>query len=114
MENVEFIQMRNALNFSNSFVTEDKVNMHILLQFLIEFKEIYEREKVHLPYHINLIDELHANENAHSRIFAKLLRYKEHNKYPFLEKFLKFLSHHPFSKYNPFLFFYRSLKFPHF
>jgi hypothetical protein len=41
-----------------------------------------------LPYHINVIDELHADENAHSRIFAKLLRYQENNKFPFLEKFL--------------------------
>jgi len=58
------------------------------LKFLVEFRKIYDKEKADLPYHINLIDELHADENAHSRIFAKLLRYKEKGRYPFLEKLL--------------------------
>lgn len=30
-------------------------------------------EKRHLPYHINVIDELHINENGHSRVLCKLL-----------------------------------------
>lgn len=45
-----------------------------------------------LPYHINLIDELHADENAHTRILIKLLKYKEENKYPILNSFLGLLS----------------------
>ena len=32
-------------------------------------------EKRKLPYNINIIDELHINENAHSRILCKLLLY---------------------------------------
>jgi hypothetical protein len=39
-----------------------------------DFMEIYEREEKELPYQINLIDELHAKENAHSRILNKLLQ----------------------------------------
>ena len=40
-----------------------------------------------------MIDELHANENAHSRILQKLLLYKRKNEYPFLLSFLEnFLS----------------------
>ena len=35
-----------------------------------------------LPYHLNIIEELHSNENAHSRILAKLLQYK--NQYGFV------------------------------
>ena len=34
-------------------------------------------KKKNLPYNINVIDELHANENAHSRILQKLLQYQD-------------------------------------
>ena len=72
----------------------EEINMETLNEFynINEFVDLfmveYRVEKQKLPYHINIIDELNADENAHSRIFAKLLRYKENNKYPFLEKFL--------------------------
>lgn len=88
MEYIEQKQIENAINFSYLLESENRVNFQDLLSFLSKFREIYDSEKVNLPYHINLIDELHADENAHSRIFAKLLRYKEKDKYPFLEKFL--------------------------
>lgn len=42
-----------------------------------------------LPYHLNIIDELHINENAHSRILSKLLQYQENGHYTFLEKFFE-------------------------
>lgn len=45
-------------------------------------------EKEKQPFNLNVIDELRASENAHSRIFAKLLAYKEKEKYPFLEEFV--------------------------
>ena len=51
---------------------------------LNDFKEKY---KSKLPFHFNVIDELHANENAHSRIVARLFEYKEYNTHPFLESF---------------------------
>jgi hypothetical protein len=88
MENLEIIQIKNSFDFSSSLVTEGNEEIRILFQFIDGFKEIYDKEKDCLPYHINLIDELHADENAHSRIFAKLLRYKVNDKLPFLEKFL--------------------------
>ena len=88
MESIELIKIENAMNFSNLLEIENRVNFQNLLTFLVRFKEIYDKEKIDLPYHINLIDELHADENAHSRIFAKLLRYEVNGKYPFLEKFL--------------------------
>src|SRR5690606_12751079 len=53
-----------------------------------EFTKRYEIESEKLPYHINLSDELHAAENAHSRIFARLSRYKKDNTYPLLEGLL--------------------------
>lgn len=88
MENIKLKQIENAIKFSNLIETENRVNFRNLLFFVREFGKIHNKEKINLPYHINLIDELHADENAHSRIFAKLLRYKEKDKYPFLEKFL--------------------------
>ena len=45
-----------------------------------------------LPYHINVIDELHINENAHSRILAKLLQFKNsYGVYELLESFICFI-----------------------
>ncbi|MCQ2379075.1 MAG: PD-(D/E)XK nuclease family protein [Victivallaceae bacterium] len=38
-----------------------------------KYRELKQRQ----PYHINLIDELHANENAHTRILVKLLQYQK-------------------------------------
>ena len=37
------------------------------------------KEQRTLPYHINVIDELHINENAHSRILLKLLQFVSDN-----------------------------------
>ncbi|MCD8043589.1 MAG: PD-(D/E)XK nuclease family protein [Tannerellaceae bacterium] len=62
----------------------DKVNpvvekyltyMEGLADIAKEFGDYYRKEREKLPYHINLIDELHANENAHTRILVKLLKY---------------------------------------
>ncbi len=42
------------------------------------------------PYHVNLIDELHADENAHTRILAAILRYKTDLGYFNLKSFIEF------------------------
>jgi hypothetical protein len=53
---------------------------------------IAEKEKTQL-YNINVIDELHANENAHSRILCKLLQYEDsHSQYRILESLLHYIS----------------------
>ena len=46
------------------------------LSFCDGFSLSIAKEKQKLPYHLNIIDELHINENAHSRILYKLLLYK--------------------------------------
>ena len=56
-----------------------------------ELGDYYKKQEALLPYHINVIDELHANENAHSRILTQLLKYKESGKLIFLSSFLKLL-----------------------
>lgn len=56
---------------------------------LKEFQQLYENETALLPFHFNVIDELHANENAHSRILQKILSYKNNTHFPFLISFLE-------------------------
>jgi len=82
----------------------NKTKMSTLLNILDSlsgFYSVYSEEKVKLPYSINLLDELHANENAHSRILSKLLQFpekiKDHTLYPILDLFLKKLEE-PFSQ----------------
>lgn len=86
---MELKQIENALGFSNILENRIRENFRDLFKLLREFVNIYDEETDKLPYHINVIDELHADENSHSRIFAKLLRYQENYKFVFLEKFLK-------------------------
>ena len=44
------------------------------------------------PYRLNVIEELHINENGHSRILAKLLQYRsDDRKYVFLESLLNYI-----------------------
>lgn len=57
----------------------------------ISLIDIYKKEKSKLPYHINIVDLLWANENAHSRIFAELLKQNNLNKYDILESFYNYL-----------------------
>ena len=90
--------IEKAIIFSNLIVYQNINNFNDLLKWNDALNTIYNLEQAKLPYHINLIDELHADENAHSRIFAQILRYKKDNKYPFYEKFISELCR--FSKLN--------------
>lgn len=52
------------------------------------YKELQEGS----PYHLNVIEELHANENAHSRILAKLFQYRNDNgEYTILKSFIMYV-----------------------
>jgi len=63
-----------------------------LLIFLDEFNQKLVNETKHLPYHINVIDELHINENGHSRILCKLLCFtNEKGKYELLESLIAYI-----------------------
>lgn len=58
-----------------------------------EYSEKFEEVKKKQPYHLNIIEELHINENAHSRILAKLLQYKDNEgKYVFLQSLLEYIN----------------------
>lgn len=58
-----------------------------LLKLAKEISEVINRNRV---YNANIITELHANENAHSRILRMFLQYDDGKKeYPILRKFLE-------------------------
>lgn len=56
-------------------------------EYVEEFTKEIAKLESKLPYNVNVIDELHANENAHSRILIKLLQYPRDGKLPILESF---------------------------
>lgn len=65
-------------------------------ELLDSFQVSLERERLFLPYHINVIDELHINENAHSRILLKLLQYKNRDgEYEILKSLIEYIVKKP-------------------
>ena len=58
--------------------------VRIISEYL-ESKRVHESKRM---YNLNIIDELHANENAHTRILLKLFSYELDGKKIILEKFI--------------------------
>lgn len=72
-----------------------------LIKLINGFNKRYKELESRLPYHINVIDELHINENAHSRILCKLLLYQSANgKFEMLESLIAYIAdkHYGFEK----------------
>jgi hypothetical protein len=90
---------RNVEELGNAIIELRDIVEPVLLQYCKQIAENFELAKVlsdyysekeaSLPFHINVIDELHANENAHTRILTHLLKYKEDGKHIILSSFLK-------------------------
>lgn len=82
----------------DAFKLLNSINEEILHQYseLLKIGDIlcrtYESEKLKLPYHLNIIDELHINENGHSRILMRLFCYRnEKGEYEFLKSFIDYI-----------------------
>lgn len=92
--NIEsFIQ---SFEFIDELVT---VNVNFEIQSFSEISDICEfvgskirEEKKKLPYHINIVDLLGANENAHSRVLERLLKQCNNNRFEILESLLEYIS----------------------
>ena len=69
---------------------QDNEIIHIIEEYL---KAKTEHESKRL-YNLNIIDELHANENAHTRILLKLLSYENNGKKIVLENFINIINKH--------------------
>ena len=59
-----------------------------LLFFAKQYANLYNKEKENFPYRLNVINELHDDENAHSRILIRLLQYKDKGEYTWLKFFI--------------------------
>ena len=83
----------SAISFSNSLVERRVDKMKTLFKFFDGFGQIYQNEKRKLPFHINIIDELRADENAHSRILAKFLMHEDliSNEFDILKSFIGYI-----------------------
>lgn len=62
-----------------------------LIKVAKELNKLYKSKKAALPYSINVIRELHPNENANSRILRGLLQYSNNGQYPILQSFIELL-----------------------
>jgi len=67
-------------------------NFNQTLAFVDSVAAKHQEEKKKLPYHINILDLIWANENAHSRIFTELLKQKSNGKYEILDSFTEYLN----------------------
>lgn len=71
----------------------EELTIEETFDFIDEITKFIDDNRHRVPYHLNLIDELHINENAHSRILCQLLRYQNiDGRYVFLESLFKYLA----------------------
>ncbi|MDR0982489.1 MAG: PD-(D/E)XK nuclease family protein [Culturomica sp.] len=86
-------EIKNTLDFINKVMQQGQKEYKPFFAFLQRFEELRKKTEAKSPYHINVIDELHANENAHSRILAKLLQQKTvYNRFEILESFIEYMT----------------------
>lgn len=76
-------------NFVMRTVEDESIK---LLKLSEKFRIKYLEEKRKLPYHVNVIDELHINENGHSRILLKLLQFvNDRGEWEFLQSLVDYM-----------------------
>lgn len=67
---------------------QKKSDINALCKFVAEKQQ---KEQAKLPYHINIIDLIGANENAHSRILEHLLKQCNYGRFEILENLLEYI-----------------------
>ncbi|MBR6750438.1 MAG: PD-(D/E)XK nuclease family protein [Bacteroidaceae bacterium] len=87
----------HILDFIDDIVREDAKQqaseINFVMELAVEVKRCIEQNRHLLPYHLNIIDELHINENGHSRILCKLLQYKSlSGEYVVLQSLLRYIA----------------------
>ena len=90
-------QIKDILDFVDSVLKDKSDAEHRSIQSALDLAEgvagTIAKNKHLVPYHLNLIDELHINENGHSRILCKLLRYKSQSgEYVVLQSLLAYIA----------------------
>ena len=90
--NMEERTIIESLKFISEIETAIVQEYISLMELSDAFQSKLSIEKRHLPYHINVIDELHINENGHSRILCKLLCFvNAKGEYELLESLLDYI-----------------------
>lgn len=71
----------------------DQEKLQELINLLGVYQKAYKEEERKLPYHLNVIEELHPNENSNSRILGRLFQYRNNdNEHIFLTSFITALA----------------------
>ena len=64
-----------------------------VLNLVDEISKFIKENQHRVPYQLNLIDEMHINENGHSRILSKLLQYQSTDrKFIFLQSLFEYIA----------------------
>lgn len=94
MEN-NYTHINEIFDFTNRILLYDQsakeARIDRVCSFTNNYIKIYDKWKKQLPYHINIVDLLHADENAHTKMLLKLLQYPDNDKYPILSSFLNII-----------------------
>ena len=90
-------RISQILDFVDYIVGEEAKQQASEISFVMKLaadvKRCIEQNRHLLPYHLNLINELHINENGHSRILCKLLQYKSQSgEYVVLQSLLAYIA----------------------
>ena len=86
------METHQVLELIDGSVALQSDGAHDLIRFFPPFMERYRAAASTLPYHINIVDELRAGENAHSRILTRLLQQKtEGGKFEILESLIRYI-----------------------
>ncbi len=82
---------RKLMGIVEPYLKKYFASLNSVFAFAHELAQFYEGLKNSEPYHINVIDELHATENAHSRILVRLLQYFNGKRYSILDSFVSMI-----------------------
>lgn len=85
-------KIKQTMLMANSIRQEVENECQKLFVVAEEFKNKLLDERKRLPYHINIIDELHINENGHSRILLQILQFQnDKGEHDFLESLVHYI-----------------------
>ncbi len=86
-QTAELLKWISKITHSEYIIEQERITS--VLKLSNDFSFNYNKLEKQQPYHINVIDELHANENAHSRILRGLLRQKSNDQYEILQSLIE-------------------------
>ncbi|KAA6322303.1 hypothetical protein EZS27_028137 [termite gut metagenome] len=86
----DILSLSNKVNSKELEIERNTFNK--VIGTLNKFSNLYKSLEKQLPYHINLLDLLWANENAHSRILAHLLKQHSDKGFEICQSFITYIA----------------------